>query len=81
MGFGFVLVRPVYVLKATFPWSCFFQDKVEVEVARKEKGKVKNKKLKAKAILVEKNKKYLIEFSEKATEEQIQLRNAWLGQK
>ena len=56
-------------------------DKVEVEVARKEKGKVKNKKLKAKAILVEKNKKYLIEFSEKATEEQIQLRNAWLGQK
>ena len=56
-------------------------DKVEIEVARKEKGKIKNKKLKAKAILVEKSKKYLIEFNEKATEEQIQLRNSWLGQK
>jgi predicted metalloprotease with PDZ domain len=56
-------------------------DKVEVEVDRKEKGKVKRKKLKAKAVLVEKNKKYLIEFNEKATKEEINLRNAWLGQK
>ena len=56
-------------------------DKIEIQISRKEKGKVKRKKLKAKAVLVEKNKKYLIEFNEQATEEQIQLRNAWLGQK
>ncbi len=56
-------------------------DKVEVVVSRKEKGKLKEKKMKSKAILVEKKKKYLIEFNDKATEKQLQLRNAWLGQK
>ncbi|MBL4592546.1 MAG: peptidase M61 [Flavobacteriales bacterium] len=56
-------------------------DKVEVVVARKVKGKMKTKKLKAKAILVEKTKKYLIEFNDDATQEQLQLRDAWLGQK
>ena len=55
-------------------------DKVEVLVARKENGEMKTKKLKAKAILVKKDKKYLIEFNDKATEKQLQLRNAWLGQ-
>jgi predicted metalloprotease with PDZ domain len=55
-------------------------DKVEVVVARKEKESFKNKKLKAKAILVETNKKYLIEFNDNATEQQLKLRNAWLGQ-
>ncbi|PCJ25554.1 MAG: peptidase M61 [Flavobacteriales bacterium] len=56
-------------------------DKVEVIVARKEKGKMKTKKLKGKAILVEKAKKYLIEFNDNATKEQLLIRNAWLGQK
>lgn len=55
-------------------------DKVEIVVARKEKGKVKNKKLKTKAILVEKSKKYLVEFNDEATEQQLKIRKAWLGQ-
>lgn len=55
-------------------------DKVEIVVARKEKGKVRNKKLKTKAILVEKSKKYLVEFNDEATEQQLKIRNAWLGQ-
>ena len=55
-------------------------DKVEIIVARTQKGKTKNKKLKAKAITIEKNKKYLIELNENATKEQLELRNAWLGQ-
>lgn len=56
-------------------------DKVEVVVAREKKGKVKNKTLKGKALLVEKQKNYVIEFNKSATEKQIQTRNAWLGQK
>jgi len=56
-------------------------DKVEIVISREKKGKVKNKTLKAKVILVEKHKDYLIEFNENATEQQIQIRNAWLGQK
>jgi predicted metalloprotease with PDZ domain len=55
-------------------------DKVVVTILRKAKSKMKNKKLKAKAITIEKNKKFLIEFNDKATEEQLMLRNAWLGQ-
>lgn len=56
-------------------------DKVEVVVARKSKGKWKDRTLKGKAMLVEKHKNYLIEFDKNATEKQIQIRNAWLGQK
>lgn len=56
-------------------------DKIEVVVARIRNGKVKNKKLKAKAITLENTKKFLIQFNESATEDQIHLRNAWLGQK
>lgn len=55
-------------------------DKVEVVVARKEKGKFVTKKLKGKAILVEKKKEFLIEFNPEATPEQLELRKAWLGQ-
>ncbi len=55
-------------------------DKVEVTVARKAKGKTKNKKLKAKAIAIEKSKKFLIKFNEEASENQLNLRKAWLGQ-
>ena len=55
-------------------------DKVEIVVARKEKGKFVNKKLKGKAILIEKRKKFLIEFNPEATPEQLKLRKAWLGQ-
>lgn len=55
-------------------------DKVEVVVARKAKGEYKNKKLKGKAILVEKKKKFLLEFNPDATEAQLKLRKAWLGQ-
>ena len=55
-------------------------DKVEVVVARKVKGEYVTKKLKGKAILVEKKKKFLIEFNPEATPEQLELRKAWLGQ-
>jgi len=55
-------------------------DKVIVKIARKEKGKIKTKKLKAKAVLVEQRKRFLIEFNNNATKEQLQLREAWLGQ-
>ena len=55
-------------------------DKVEVVVARKDKGKFINKKLKSKAVLVEKKKTFLIEFNPDATPEQLELRKAWLGQ-
>ncbi len=56
-------------------------DKVEVVVMRNHKGKLKTKKLKGKAITIEKTKKFLIEFNDDASQDQIQLRNAWLGQK
>jgi hypothetical protein len=55
-------------------------DKVEIEVARREKGVYKNKKLKGKAILVEKKKKFLVEFNDEATPRQLKIRKAWLGQ-
>ena len=55
-------------------------DKVEVVVARKSGGEYKNKKLKAKAVVVENKKKYLIKFDDNATAEQLALRKAWLGQ-
>jgi predicted metalloprotease with PDZ domain len=55
-------------------------DKVELTIARKVKGKMKNKKLKAKAITADRTKKFLIEFNENATEEQLKLRRSWLGQ-
>jgi predicted metalloprotease with PDZ domain len=55
-------------------------NKVEVTVARKVKGKIKSKKLKAKSLTIERTKKFLIAFNEKATEEQLKLRSAWLGQ-
>lgn len=55
-------------------------DKIEVVVARKTKGTFKNKKLKGKAITVEKTKKYILEFNKEATTTQVNLRNAWLGQ-
>ena len=54
-------------------------DKVEVVVTRKENGKEKTKKLKAKAFKLEKTKPYLIEFNENATEDQLTLRDQWLG--
>jgi len=56
-------------------------DKVVVVVARESKGEKKNKTLKGKALLVEKHKNYLMEINANATEGQVQLRNAWLGQK
>ena len=55
-------------------------EKVEVTVGRKVKGKMKRKKLKGKAITIEKTKKFVIEFNENASEEQLELRKAWLGQ-
>lgn len=54
-------------------------DKVEIVVARNEKGLIKNTKLKAKAIAVEKSKKFFIEFNKNATEQQLGLRKTWLG--
>jgi predicted metalloprotease with PDZ domain len=54
-------------------------EKVEIVVARKEKDTMKNVKLKAKAIFIEKRKKYFIEFDDNATEKQLQLRKSWLG--
>ena len=54
--------------------------KVEIIVARKVKGVFKNKKLKGKAMSIEKTKKYLIKFYQNATEKELQLRKAWLGQ-
>ena len=55
--------------------------KVTVVIARKHKGEFKNKTLKGRALKVEKKVDYLIEFNENATEKQIQVRKAWLGQK
>ena len=56
-------------------------DKVEVVVARKVKGSFKNKKLKGKALSVSKTKKFIIKYNTTATEKQLALRKAWLGQK
>lgn len=54
-------------------------DKVEILVARRDKDSFKNQKLKAKAMLVEIPKKFLVEFNNEATEKQLKLRAAWLG--
>lgn len=56
-------------------------DKIEVVVQREVKGKAKNVTLKAKALLVEKTKKYLLEFNQNATPEQVALQKAWLNLK
>jgi predicted metalloprotease with PDZ domain len=55
-------------------------DKIELVVSRKTKGVVKNKKLKAKASTVEKTRKYFVEFNQEATQDQLDLQKAWLGQ-
>ncbi len=55
-------------------------EKIEIVVARRKKGQMKNVKLKAKAIAVEKKKKFFLEFNNKANEQQVMLRKAWLGQ-
>ncbi len=55
-------------------------DKVEVEVARNMGGTFKTKKLKAKAILVDKKMKYMLKLDPKATEKELHTRKSWLGQ-
>ncbi|MCL3782128.1 peptidase M61 [Prolixibacteraceae bacterium JC049] len=54
-------------------------DKVKIVIARKKKDNYKNIKLKAKARIIEKTKKYVVKFNELATEDQLKLRKAWLG--
>ncbi|MCB9174879.1 MAG: peptidase M61 [Flavobacteriales bacterium] len=56
-------------------------DKIEVVVGREVKGKSKNVTLKSKAMLVEKTKKYFIEFNPSATPQQLTLQKAWLNTK
>lgn len=56
-------------------------DKVEVEVEREVKGKIKKVTLKSKAVTVEKSKKYLIEFNNESSPEQLSLQNFWLNTK
>lgn len=56
-------------------------DKVEVVVEREVKGKLKNVTLKSKAILIEKSKKYSIEFNKEITPEQLLLQKYWLNTK
>ncbi|MGE0561617.1 MAG: peptidase M61 [Flavobacteriales bacterium] len=56
-------------------------DKIEVIVSREIKGKSKNVTLKSKAMLVEKTKKYFMEFNPSATPEQLALQKAWLNTK
>lgn len=54
-------------------------DKVTVVVKReKRNGKVKEKKLKAKAMLIDSTQKHALEFMEEPTEAQMQIRKAWL---
>lgn len=54
-------------------------DKVQVVVSRKVKGKTKNVTLKTKAFKVASKKNYTMEFNTEATDEQLKLRKAWLG--
>ncbi len=56
-------------------------DKVKVVVARKENNVYKIIKLKAKARNIEKTRRYSLKFNENASDNQLQLRKAWLGQK
>lgn len=54
-------------------------DKVTMRVKREKKnGKVKEKKLKAKAMLVDSTRRHMLEFEENPTEEQMRIRKAWL---
>jgi len=53
-------------------------DKVKIVVKREVKGKVKNKKLKAKAVTELTVQKYFLEGLEKPTEKQKLIRKAWL---
>lgn len=55
-------------------------DKVEVVVVRKIDGTFKTKKLKGKAVEIEKTQDFLLEFNKNSSKEQLQLRNAWLRQ-
>lgn len=54
-------------------------DKIEVVVRREVKGKARNVALKAKAMKVEKTKKYLLEFNQNASTEQLTLQKSWLN--
>ena len=55
-------------------------DKIEVIIARKTNGVYKNKALKGKAVQIERQQDFSLQFNEKATKEQLLLRNMWLGQ-
>ncbi len=54
-------------------------DKVEVMVRRESNGKIKKKKLRAKAMVVTVPIKYELSLEENPTEDQIAIRTAWLG--
>ncbi|MBC6426309.1 MAG: peptidase M61 [Ekhidna sp.] len=54
-------------------------DKVEVLIRRKIWGKEKEKKLKAKAIIVKSFEKHTMNLTKNPTEEQLRIRNAWLN--
>jgi len=54
-------------------------DKVTVTVKREVKGKQKEKKLKAKAMLVQSSQKHALQILENPSEEQLTLRNQWLS--
>ena len=53
-------------------------DKVEVLVRREVKGKTKEKKLKAKAMLVTSSQKHSLTLMENPTDDQLKVREAWL---
>ena len=53
-------------------------DKVEVLVRREIKGKAKEKKLKAKAMLVKSSQKHELQVMENPTSDQLDFRSAWL---
>lgn len=53
-------------------------EKVKVVVKREVKGKMKNKKLKGKAVTVPRIQKNFLELDENATEKQLAIRKAWL---
>lgn len=55
-------------------------DKVKIVVAREEKEGYKKIRLKAKARIIEKTKKYVVKFNENTTDKQLKLRKSWLGQ-
>lgn len=55
-------------------------EKVRIVVARKSKGKYKNKTLKAKARSIEKEQKFFLAFNKNASDKQLRLQKAWLNQ-